>query len=145
MTFNISQSPKILDLSFSATLENIDKAALETKRFLSSVRAARHTFDVVLVLREALANAVVDGSQLDASKIVAYTLRLEGNNLIMEIEDEGEGFDWQNHFGKKTPPHAESGRGLAIMETYCEEVVFNDKGNKLILKKSLKLGDGVKP
>ena len=102
MTFNISQSPKILDLSFSATLENIDKAAQETKRFLSSVRAERHAFDVVLVLREALANAVVDGSRLDDSKIVDYRLRLEGDNLVMEIEDEGEGFDWQDHFGKKT-------------------------------------------
>jgi hypothetical protein len=31
------------------------------------------------------------------------------------------------------------------METYCEEVVFNDKGNKLILKKNIKLGGGAKP
>ena len=137
MVFNVSHNPRSVDLSFSATLENIDKAAEETKRFLRGVHAEKHAFDIVLVLREALANAVVDGSHLDADKTVAYTLRLEDNNLVMEIEDEGEGFDWRSHLGKNPPPNAESGRGLAIMERYCQEVEFNDKGNKLVLRKHI--------
>jgi serine/threonine-protein kinase RsbW len=120
-------------------LENVDKAAQETKRFLSRVDAEQHAFQVVLLLREALANAVLDGSELNADNLVACTIRLAGDDLIMEIEDEGEGFDWRRHLGKEPPPGAESGRGLAIMEKYCEEVVFNDTGNKLTLKKSIRL------
>ena len=142
MTFNVTQNRTVLDVSFSATLENIDRATQVTKQFLTRVHAERHTFDVVLVLREALTNAVMKGSQLDAEKTVTYTLRLEGHELIMEIEDEGKGFNWQNHFGKKPRPSAEAGRGLAIMTSYCEEVVFNDKGNKLILKKDIRSGKG---
>ena len=137
MVFHIFHSPDRLDLSFSATLENVDKAAQETKRFLSRVHAEKHAFDVVLVLREALANAVLDGNKLDPNKMVTYAVHLEGDTLIMEIEDEGDGFDWRQHLGKDPPPHADSGRGVAIMEIYCQEVAFNDKGNKLVLRKHI--------
>ena len=140
MVFNISHRADGLDLSFSTTLENVDKAAQETQKFLYKVHAEEHAFDVVLVLREALGNAVLDGNQLDAKKMISCTLRLEGDILIMEIEDEGEGFDWRRHLGKKPPPDAESARGVAIMENYCQDVVFNDRGNKLILRKTIAPG-----
>lgn len=137
MVFDISHRADGLDLSFSATLENVDKAAQATKKFLSRMHAEKHAFEVVLVLREALSNAVLDGNQLDAKKMVAYTVRVEGDTLIMEIEDEGDGFDWRRHLGKNPPPEAESGRGVAIMEDYCQDVAFNDKGNKLVLRKNI--------
>ncbi len=137
MTLDIFHSQTEVVLSFSATLENIDRAADETKRFLAGLDAKGHAFGVVLAVREALANAVVDGSRLDASKTVAYAVRLEGKSIVMEIEDEGDGFDWRSHLGKKPAPDSESGRGVAIMEKYCEEVSYNDRGNKVVLKKRI--------
>lgn len=143
MEFNISHRADGFDLSFSATLENVDQAALETKKFLSRVHAEQQAFDVVLVLREALANAVLDGNRLDANKRVTFSLRLESDTLILEIEDEGEGFDWRRYLGKAPPPSSESGRGLAIMEGYCQDVVFNDRGNKVMLRKHIASSGGL--
>jgi serine/threonine-protein kinase RsbW len=90
---------------------------------------------VVLGLREALNNAVIKGCHQNEIKNVNYNLRFETDRLIMEVEDEGEGFDWQRYLGKEPPILAESGRGLPIMEQFFEMIWFNEKGNKVVLIK----------
>ncbi len=136
--FAVTETLGGLHVSFSATLENVDKAADTAKRFLSRVDAGEHTFDVILALREGLTNAVVEGSDLDADKTVFCSLVLDGDTLVVEIEDGGYGFDWHGRVPEVPSPHSESGRGLAIMNRYCDTVAYNDKGNKLILKRRIR-------
>jgi serine/threonine-protein kinase RsbW len=125
-------------ISFPATLKHIDWAVQETKTFLETKQAQKHIFDITLVLREGLMNAVIDGSYQDAEKLVLYTILLDDDTLTIEIEDTGNGFDWHGRIGRIPVPQAESGRGLAIMGIYCDSVRFNDKGNKLTLTKSIR-------
>jgi anti-sigma regulatory factor (Ser/Thr protein kinase) len=54
-----------LDIALSATLENVDRAGEETKRFLESGGMGSCFFETVLVMREALTNAVIHGSGSD--------------------------------------------------------------------------------
>lgn len=137
MTFTVSHNPDGIELRFSATLENIDRVAEETKRFVRRMDVEEHTFDVFLVMREALVNAVIHGSGGDGRKIVSCALRLEDGTLIMEIEDEGEGFDWRGCLAESPDPNSDCGRGLGIMKEYCADVKFNDKGNRLVMRKRL--------
>jgi serine/threonine-protein kinase RsbW len=141
VAFQVSYYNTSLHMSFPATLENVDKAAQEAKRFLSQIGAEEHAFQVVLVLREALLNAVLSGSKLEAEKRVVCAIRQADNDLLLEVEDEGEGFDWRRQLGKAPAAGHESGRGLAIMKAYCQDVMFNQKGNKLTLKKRIRFLD----
>ncbi|OEU71873.1 MAG: hypothetical protein BA864_11085 [Desulfuromonadales bacterium C00003093] len=135
--FHISQKLNSIDLSFSATLENIDKAAKETKSFLRKIGIENQDFNIILCLREALTNSVIHGCGKNCQKTVTCNLRIEGDYLIMEVEDNGRGFDWRAWSYKDPLPMNDSGRGLAIMKNYFSIIRYNEKGNRLILIKEL--------
>jgi anti-sigma regulatory factor (Ser/Thr protein kinase) len=54
--------------------------------------------------------------------------------LIIGIEDQGDGFDWESKTNSIPAPDAESGRGLAIIKHHTGEIQHNKKGNKMTLK-----------
>lgn len=134
-----SNRSKNIKLPFPAALENIDKAARKIERFLANVgiNDPSKSFNIVLGMREALNNAVMHGCKRDLNKTVSLSLRMENGHLIMEVEDEGEGFDWQTRMKKALPFKEENGRGLAIMKRFFTSVTYNKKGNKLIMKKKI--------
>lgn len=122
---------------------NIDIAAMETEKFLIENSFKDIAFDVILVMREALTNAVKYGSGENSRKKVKYSLKIEGNFLVMKVEDEGEGFDWKKKLKQGLPMvDSSSGRGLAIMKSYFRIIKYNKKGNVLTLYKKL-LNGGV--
>jgi serine/threonine-protein kinase RsbW len=135
--FNIIHEPDHLKISFQSTMENIDRADKESRIFLKKNRLQTEMFSVCLCLREGLTNAVRHGHKNDVSKIVHYSLTRIGNRLIMEIEDEGEGFNWRVVEQMKPDFESDHGRGLVIIREYFSEYQFNEKGNKLILVKFL--------
>lgn len=136
--FNISKDLNSLEIYFCSTMDNIDRADTETRRFLNEMDLDCESFAICLVMREGLTNAVKHGHFFDSDKIVRYSLRVRYQSLIMEIEDQGEGFDWRAIRKREMPPDAEHGRGLAIMEQYSNGLWYNYKGNKLIVKKKIK-------
>ncbi len=131
--FDIIEKPGGLKLHFSATLKNIDQADKETRKYLSLIGKDEYVFEILLMMREALHNAVERGCAQDRRKNVRYTLGLENDNLIMEVEDEGDGFDWRTHMKKAPEPGSDHSRGLTIMKRWSEELRYNEKGNVLIL------------
>ncbi len=135
--FKVNRHSDHLNITFSATLENIDQAALETKQFLIGQGLNKLTFSVVLCMREALTNAVVGGCGKNPNKTVAYSLSLENDHLILEVEDEGDGFEWRSHLDRDLPTIEESGRGMFIMKSYFSHLQYNEKGNKLTLKREV--------
>jgi anti-sigma regulatory factor (Ser/Thr protein kinase) len=143
--FQTKHSKNGFHVSFAATLKNIDAVVQETKKFLSGIHAQQHIFDMTLALREGLMNAVVDGSNLDADKKVSCSVLLDGDMLVIEIKDMGNGFDWRTRMGRIPPPDSESGRGLAIMGLYCDAIHYNDKGNKLTMKKDMRSSPSAMP
>ena len=138
MILNIERKDKKLEICFSSMTGNIDIAAMETEKFLVENSLKDIAFDVILVMREALTNAVKYGSGENLKKKIKYRLKIQGNSLIMKVEDEGEGFDWKKIL-KRGLPMADSsnGRGLAIMKSYFRIIEYNKKGNILTLYKKL--------
>ncbi|MDY0223208.1 MAG: ATP-binding protein [Desulfobacterium sp.] len=138
--FNRTIRPNTLSITFSSTLENIDRICDEVSRFLDrNLKCTEaHLFSINLVIREALTNAVRHGNNLDPEKKVKFFLKIERKKrLRIIVEDQGEGFDWQK--ARESPPGAndDHGRGLAIMTTYFSSYCYNRKGNRLVLKKKL--------
>lgn len=135
--FDVLRDPSGLNITLSSTLENIDRADAVTHEFLEETGAAHHSFATRLVLREGLTNAINHAHKKDASKVVKFGIRLDEGTLVMEIEDEGDGFDWESAGEKEYDITAEHGRGMSIMTHYFSEYRYNASGTKLTLIKRL--------
>jgi len=90
-------------------------------------------FALKLALDEAASNAFRHGNRRDAAKLVRIALRVTPSEVLVEVEDEGRGFDPE----RLPDPLAEEnlgrpgGRGVFLMRAYCSWVSFNAAGNQV--------------
>ncbi len=106
--------------------------ALETAGFSDN-----DIFAIRLSLDEALANAIKHGNRYNAKKKVAVGFRVTDDSITIRVSDQGEGFDYTDQPDPTAPDRLElpSGRGLLLMRSYMDEVVFNEKGNEVTMVK----------
>jgi DNA-binding response OmpR family regulator len=83
----------------------------------------------------------VDGN---AEKTITITAEADRGEFRITIEDEGAGFDWRSlpHLQAESLLHF-SGRGIFLTRIYFDEVIYNNRGNRVTLIKS-KLSPGDK-
>lgn len=112
-----------------------DKIVQLMERFSYSMR---DVFAVRLSFEEGLANAIKHGNQLDESKLVHITGRIDGSRVRIEIQDQGAGFEpsdvpdpTQEEFIERP-----SGRGLLLMRVYMDHCEFADGGRCLIMERN---------
>ncbi|MEA1966639.1 MAG: ATP-binding protein [Thermodesulfobacteriota bacterium] len=138
--FDVSKTEKTMSVIFNSTMKNVDQVCIKTMRFLSDKTHGikGHFFAIHLVLREGLTNAVKHGNKGDPAKVIKYLIKIDSQETIhMEIEDQGKGFDWRKIEEKSPDDTDEHGRGLMIMKQYFSSYQYNEKGNRLILKKDI--------
>lgn len=97
--------------------------------------AEREIFAIRLALEEALVNAIKHGHQGDPNKEVQLRYHVAADHLLVEIEDQGPGF---NPNAVPDPIAAENlerscGRGLLLMRHYMTWVSFNETGNRVTM------------
>ena len=81
--------------------------------------------NVPVALTEALSNAILRGNRDDPGKRVRIVAHISRNTLIVEVTDEGLGFDLDAcTVDPTTPEHltAEDGRGLFLMRNLMDSV-----------------------
>lgn len=90
---------------------------------------------VFLGISEAVNNSILHGNKLDPEKKVFIRTRLCGNQLHIEIEDEGDGFCDAVLFDPTTPENikCEHGRGIFILKKLADNLIFKDRGRKVII------------
>lgn len=97
--------------------------------------------NVPVALSEALSNAILRGNGDDRSKQVRVRAHVDDRALVMEIADEGNGFDYDSCMRDPTAPEnvaREDGRGLYLMQRLMDRVErYSDHGNvvRLTLQK----------
>lgn len=107
-------------------------------KIISDFKLFKYSFDVKLILTEALTNAFKYGNDKDSSKPIYLKCFHENKYLQFEIEDCGKcekkiSIDdccCENIF-------KDSGRGLFLIKSLSDKVEF--KGNTLIIKKACSL------
>ncbi|MCA9173410.1 MAG: ATP-binding protein [Planctomycetales bacterium] len=94
-------------------------------------------FGVHMAVEEALMNAIKHGNQLDNSKMVEVVSRLATDRMVIEITDEGPGFEPDDVPDPTEDENLElpSGRGLMLMRSFMNTVEFNDLGNSVRMEK----------
>ncbi|MBF0199737.1 MAG: ATP-binding protein [Desulfamplus sp.] len=138
--FDIHEKDDGLSIIFASTMENVDRTCYEAGRFLKSVveGISAHLFSIQLVMREGLTNAVRHGNRMDAKKQVIFSIKIkQGEFIRMEIEDQGQGFNWQMEQQRDLNDDDDHGRGLVIMKQYFSSYGYNERGNLLVLEKRI--------
>jgi serine/threonine-protein kinase RsbW len=97
------------------------------------------SLNVPVALTEALSNAILRGNREDASKYVRVraSVNRAGDMLVVDVTDEGTGFDLPASTLNCTTPEnleREDGRGLYLMQCLVDRVEqFVDGGNTVRL------------
>jgi serine/threonine-protein kinase RsbW len=118
-----------------AALEAIEPFLMEFRALCGLLEKASDRFTAELLLREALTNAVVHGSNCNPEKQVRCAVQLSDRRLRIAVEDDGEGFDWRRAQTDLDRNLGSSGRGLQLLRHYATQVRFNAKGNAAIVIK----------
>ena len=95
--------------------------------------------DIEVALREALLNAVVHGNREDPSRHTYLRVRCRADGeVLMEIRDEGAGFEIASVPDPTAPEHRMSthGRGIYLMRALMDEVSFEERGTVVHMRKS---------
>lgn len=82
-------------------------------------------------LHEAVVNAVRHGNGQDPEKLVRIAYGFVGNDVWIEVEDQGPGFDATIVADPCSDTNRErpGGRGLHLMQHFMSSVEYNDRGN----------------
>lgn len=86
--------------------------------------------NIMIAVTEAVNNAIKHGNQSDSGKNVQLSLSLEESLIKFMVEDEGQGFDYQNLPDPTAPENLEKpgGRGIFLMKHLSDEVIFHEGG-----------------
>jgi serine/threonine-protein kinase RsbW len=93
--------------------------------------------DILLAAQEALANAILHGCRNDASKTIHCSVMIDPSAFTITVRDPGRGFDVEaatqaSEAGSNTTTH---GRGIAMMRSLMDEVVYRRGGAEVQLRK----------
>ena len=86
-------------------------------------------------MAEALANAMIYGNGSDPGKRVRLSVEMDPSRVVVEVHDEGEGFDPSRVPDPTLPEFLEraGGRGIFLLYQLMDEVRFNACGNSVRL------------
>ncbi len=102
--------------------------------------------NMTLAVREAAANAVQHGNQLDPNKRARIEIRIGSDEVCARIGDEGSGFDVDALPDPLAPENLlkPTGRGILLMRNFMDEVTFEfptGGGTLVSMRKSIPARD----
>lgn len=103
------------------------------------------SFDIRVILSELLQNAIKHGSICKQQNKVFMNVWINGNDTLnITVKDRGRGFDAekvikdeQSRQFDEVSELMECGRGLQIVKSLCDDLVFNERGNCITVRKRL--------
>ena len=102
---------------------------------------------VGIAIREAVANAIKHGNQQDPEKEVEVELAIVGDQAIIRVVDQGEGFDPQQVEDPLAPENLlkPNGRGIFYMNNFMDEIEYDTRpegGTVVTLRKQIVSSEG---
>jgi len=124
-----------LELEIPSDVRYIERiVAVVTRQCADLDYSPRHLhLNVPVALSEALSNAILRGNREQADRAVRVRSVADREELILEVADQGEGFDLDACTNEADDPgflEREDGRGLFLMRKLMNRVErFDDHGN----------------
>lgn len=120
--------------------EDLERAQVIISKFLEK-NAGSYAMTLEVAVNEALNNG------FRASGRVLIKLKRIGRSLMIRVKDDGVGFNPKgesyqtiiemNEEESDELLEAEGGRGIYLMKLFCDKVIYNAKGNEVLLVKNL--------
>lgn len=129
------QSPVPLTVEIPSDVALIERVVDQVVRHCEDAAfSAQHlALHIPVALTEALSNAILRGNGEDRHKFVRLRATIDQQALIMEVEDDGVGFDLDACTQDPTTAEnlgREDGRGLFLMRRLMDQVEqFRSRGN----------------
>ena len=103
-------------------------------------------FNIKLALQEAVINAVEHGNKMQTDLLVQVDIEADGKQLIIQVSDQGNGFDYKTIPNPTEPQNLEKlrGRGIFLIQHVMDKIEFSNKGRTIRMIKYLKEGRRVK-
>ncbi len=134
----IETSRNRLEIEFYSISSCIDEIIKHVLEFCNSKLENVDEFSLKLILCEGLANAVIHGNNNDPTLTVILKLEITKNHIEIKIVDQGLG-----KTDKSIQPFCDDdalpthGRGLPLMDEYCDEFSYDEKKHELTLKRNI--------
>ena len=129
---------RVIEVDIPSDVQYIEKVVELVQRecALMEFGARQLMLNLAVALTEALSNAILRGNQDDPSKHVHVTARVDHVRLVVDVLDEGQGFDLDTCTLDPTTPDnvdREDGRGLFLMRKLMDRVErFDDERGNLV-------------
>lgn len=116
-----------------ATASAIDGVCDLVKSRLHEKGYDKEWFATAMLLREGLNNAMIHGYNNDSQGQIRCKVVIGDEWLRIRIEDDGAGFNWLGSREEVVDEMDTSGRGIIIYKIYADKLVFNRRGNHVLL------------
>ena len=123
-----------LTIECTSELDYLDEIVDGTEAFLKPlITDDEFAYRIVLLLTEAVTNAMEHGNALDAAKHVWVDLKILPERVTICVEDQGGGFDPATVANPITEENLlnDSGRGLFFIEQIADEVRYEKGGRRI--------------
>ena len=124
MQENASHKPEAVERMLDSTLDSVDHA--EELAVAVAQRAGMDEDDLMKVgmaIRESVVNAVVHGNRYNSNKKVRFSVSSDGQRFMVQVGDEGEGFDFDSIPDPLAPENLmrTSGRGIFLIKSFMDD------------------------
>lgn len=128
------------DLNNIVQVENLVESLLDQQKISESVYG-----NLIVALTEATLNAIKHGNKNDPAKTVSVSYTMNTDEIVFTVEDQGQGFDFNNLPDPTSPENLEkeNGRGIFIINNLSDKLEYDNNGSKLTISFSLILEEGV--
>ena len=120
--------------SVCSDLDTIKSFIDKTVQILNGIISDRDLmFDIRVILNELIVNGALHGNECMSSKTVSLTLRMSEDKLMIEVEDEGRGINY--NLKEYNPSDLKSwGRGLVLVNGLSDEL-YVDRNRVVSIKR----------
>lgn len=137
-----AREPRV-HLEIGSRLENVELVQIAVEAALQQLQVEDEaSHQIGTAVREAVANAIKHGNAMAPDKQVQVDFGIERGNVVIQVRDEGVGFD-PNRVPNPLDPEnilRPNGRGLLIIQQFMDEVAYNfdpDRGTELTMRRSV--------
>ncbi|MDM8515812.1 ABC transporter substrate-binding protein [Desulfobacterales bacterium HSG16] len=131
--FEIMETESSITIKSSSEIRAIKRILRETFEFIEQFGIEIWP-ELRKVLEQLLINAIEHGNKSSIEKTIRYEITMIQNNLFkITVEDQGEGFDYQNLMLSTSKDLQNERHGFGIIRSFCEHIEFNEKGNRITI------------
>lgn len=123
------------NISFSSIFQNISYSEKIINILTEKINISDEIYgNILLPLSEAINNAIVHGNKFNKDKKVFVNYKYSNHILIVEIKDEGEGFDPNEIVDPTNDANIEKlyGRGVFIIISLTDKVEFEYSNGQVL-------------